>query len=282
MTWLALTLLSVLFASIASILQRVLMKSEKSEPYSYAVVFHFFLGFLNLIFALIYGSQFSLFSGNFFLLLLASALWGGCSIFLFKSLQLIEASEKTILSSLNVVFTIIASVIFLHEVFNGKKILGTVIILASTLLIVNFKNGLKFNRGVVYVLITAVFAGLAIVVDSINVHNYNVIAYNTFQNFLTGFFILIFAPKALNQWKHFIQPDFLKKILPLGIFSATQGLLYLTALTHAGHTAQIGTIRQSSTIITVLLAVIFLKERNNLGRKIIAAVLVTLGVILLK
>ncbi len=282
MNWLVLTLLSVLFASVASILQRVLMKDEKSNPYSYAIIFHFFLGFLNLGFALLYGSQFSLLSGNSYLLLLASVLWAGCSIFLFKSLLLIEASEKTILSSLNVVVTIIASVIFLNEAFTGEKILGTAIILISTLLVVTLKNGFKLNRGVVYVLITAVFAGLAIVADSANVQHYDVVAYNTFQNFLTGFFILAFAPKALKQWKHFVQPDFLKKMLPLGIFSATQGILYLTALTYGGNTAQVGTIRQASTVVTVLLAVIFLKEREKLGRKLIAAILVTVGVILLK
>jgi bacterial/archaeal transporter family protein len=282
MNWLTLIFISVLLASVASILQRVLMKSEKSEPYSYAIVFHFLLGFLNLIFAIVSGSHLSLFNENFLFLLLASILWGGCSIFLFKSLQLIEASEKTMLSSLNVVFTIIASIIFLHEIFTGKKILGTALILISTLLIVNLKNGFKLNKGVIYVLITALFAGLAVVVDSINVQTYDVIGYNTFQNFLTGFFILAFAPKALKNWRHFIQPEFLIKMLPLGIFSATQTILYLTALTQPGHTAQISVVRQSSTIVTVLLAFIFLKERNNVGRKVVAAVLVTIGVILLK
>ena len=126
------------------------------------------------------------------------------------------------------------------------------------------------------------FSGLAIVVDSVNVQDYDVITYNMFQNFFTGFIILAFAPKSLQQWRHFIQPSFLKKMLPLGIFSTTQGILYLTALTYVGHTAQIGTIRQSSVIVTVLLAVIFLNERNNLWRKLFAAGLVTLGVILLK
>ncbi len=282
MNWLTLTILSVFIASIASIFQRVLMKDEKSNPFSYAIIFHFLLGFLSLGFGLLSNSTFSLFSGNFLLFLLASALWAGCSIFLFKSLQFIEVSEKTILSSIKVLFTIAASVIFLHEVFDGKKILGAVILLISVLLVVNLKNGFKLNKGVVDILISALFSGLAIVVDSINVQHYDVIAYNTFQNFFTGFMILVFAPKALYEWRHFIQPSLLKKMIPLGIFSATQGILYLTALTYVGHTAQIGTIRQSSTIVTVLLAVIFLNEKTNLWRKIFAAVLVTLGVVLLK
>ncbi len=282
MNWFTLTILSVFIASIASIFQRVLMKDEKSNPYSYAIIFHLLLGFLNLVFGLLSNSTFSLFSGNLPLFLLASALWAGCSIFLFKSLQFIEVSEKTIISSVKVLFTIAASVIFLHEVFDGKKVLGAVIVLISVLLVANLKNGFKLNKGVGYILISALFSGLAIVVDSTNVQHYDVIAYNTFQNFFTGFIILAFAPSALNQWRHFVQPSFIKKMLPLGIFSATQGILYLTALTYAGHTAQIGTIRQASTIVTVLLAVIFLRERSNLGRKLFAAILVTLGVILLK
>jgi uncharacterized membrane protein len=53
------------------------------------------------------------------------------------------------------------------------------------------------------------------------------------------------------------------------------------ALTYGGNTAQVGTIRQASVIVTVLLAVMFLRERGNLGRKLIAAVLVTAGVFLL-
>lgn len=258
------------------------MKGDRSDPYSYAVVFHCFLGLLNLGLALWHGSRFSLFSGNLFLLLLASALWGVCSIFLFKALQLVEASEATIVSSLKVVFTIVASIAFLHEVFDGQKVIGTIIILVATLLVVDLKNGFRLNKGVIYILFMALFAGLAIVADSANVQHYDVIAYNTLANFLSGLVILLFAPKSLGQWRHFVQPGFLKKMLPLGVFSTAQGILYLTALTYGGNTAQVGTIRQASVIVTVILAVLFLRERDKLGRKLAAAVLVTVGVILLR
>lgn len=282
MNWLLLTILSVVTVSVANILQRVLMKDDKSNPYSYAIVFHFLLGLLNLCFALFYGSQFSLFSGNFLLLLLASFLWGMCSIFLFKALQLLQSSEVTILASLKVVFTIVAAVIFLQETFNGQKILGTIIILVATLLVVNLKNGFKFNKGIIYTLAMALFAGLALVVDSVNVQHYDVIAYNTMANFFSGLIILAFAPRTLLDWQQFIKPNFLAKMLPLSVFSTAQGIMYLTALTHAGNTAQVGTIRQAMVIVTALLAVIFLRERNNLSRKLLAAIMVTIGVILLR
>lgn len=281
MSWLYLTLFSVILSSVASILQRVLMKDDKSNPYSYTIVFHFLLGFLILVAGLIQGSNFSLFSGNIYVLFLAAALWGICQVFLFKALQLVEVSELTIMSGLRVVITILASIFFLNQVFTGLNILGTLLILASTFLVANFGKGFKLNKGFAYTLAMTFFGGLAIVADSANVQHYDVLAYSTYSNFLSGLFILAFYPKALQQWKHFVQPNFLVKMVPLAVFSASQGVLYLLALSYGGNTAQVGTIRQASVIVTVLLAIIFLKERSNLGRKFIAAILVTIGVILL-
>lgn len=66
MNWLFLTLISVIVVSFAGIVQRVLMKGDKSNPYSYAIVFHILLGTTNLVLALVFGAKLSLFSGNIF------------------------------------------------------------------------------------------------------------------------------------------------------------------------------------------------------------------------
>lgn len=282
MGWLFFVLLSTVIASVASILQRVLMKSDKSNPYAYAIIFHFLLGFLVLVFGLIQGVDFSILNGNVFMLLIAGALWGSCQVFLFKALQLLEASEVMIVSDLRVVVTIIASVIFLGEAFSVGNILGAILIGVATLLVIDMRNGFKFNKGVWYTFVAALLAGLAIVADSANVQQYNVLAYSTFSNLLSGFFILAFYPKSLQQWKSFVQPSFLIKMLPLSVLSATQGILYLFALTYGGNTAQVGTIRQASVILTVLLAVVFLNERSKLWQKFVGAILVTIGVFLLR
>ena len=282
MSWLFLTVSSVVIASIASILQKVLMGGDKSDPYSYAILFHFLLGFLVLVLALWSGANLSLFSGNVLMLLVASALWGVTQVLLFKALQMLEASEVTIISDLRVVVTIIASVILLGEVFSGWNMLGAVLVLGASLLVVDIRKGFTFNWGVLYSVAMALFAGLAIVADSANVQQYDVLAYSTFSNFLSGFCILVFYPKALRQWERFVQPYFLTKMLPLVVLSATQGVLYLFALTYGGNTAQVGTIRQTSVIVTVLLAVIFLKERSRLLQKFVGAILVSAGVLLLR
>ena len=216
------------------------------------------------------------------MLLLASALWGACQVFLFKALQLIEASEVTIISDLRVIITILASVIFLGESFTSHNIIGAALILSASLLIVDFTNGFRFNKGVWYTIAMALLAGLAIVADSANMQRYDALTYSVYSNFLSGAFVLAFFPKALRQWKQFTQPAFLMKMMPLAMFSASQGVLYLLALSYGGNTAQVGTIRQASAIVTIMLAVMFLNERGKLLQKLVAAVLTTGGVFLLR
>ena len=281
MNWLLFTLLSVLFVSIAGILQKALMKDDKSNPYAYAVVFQFLVAILNLPIAIVHGFHPPILSDNLAFFIIAAALWGGGSVFFFKALKLIEASEVTIMSSLRVVITIAASLIFLQEAFNSLKVLGAVAILVSIFLVSNLKKGIRFNKGVTYSVILAVFSGFAIVADGFNVKNYDVISYSAIVNFLIFFILLLCNPKVLKQWRDFVQPNFLKKMLPIGVFATVQGVAFLFALASGGNVSQVGTIRQASVILTVVLAAIFLNEKDNLIRKIIAAILVTFGVILL-
>lgn len=282
MNWFVLTILSVFLGSIANVLQRVLMKHDKSNPYSYAIVFHLLLGILNLAFGIFYGVNFTYHGEYIQFLLLSSALWGACSVFLFKALQLLESSEVTILSTLRVPITIIAAIFLFSEAFNIQKILGTLIILIATFLVTTQKKGFKVNKGVLYVFGVALFSGLGIIVDSFSVKHFDAIFYNTITNFLIVPILLAFRPRALKEWKHFFHLSFLQRMLPLGIFSTAQAITYLYSLTEPGYTSQIAAIRQSQLIVTVILAVIFLNERGNIMRKIVAAVLVTGGVILLR
>jgi drug/metabolite transporter (DMT)-like permease len=200
------------------------MSGDKSNPFSYAIIFHFLIAILNLVFALIHGFKMPLLNDNLPFFLLAGALWGGTTILLFKALQLLESSEVTILISVRVLITIIASITFLQESFNLQKLFGTIIILTSILLVTNLKQGIRFNKGVMYAFGVALFSGLAIVVDSFNLRSYEAVSYNTTMNFLIGFILLAIYPKALLQWKHFIQRKFLKKMLPLGLFSSIHGI----------------------------------------------------------
>lgn len=281
MNWVFLNVISILFVSVANVLQRVLMKHDKSNPYSYAIFFHLLLAILNYLCVVIFHSRIDLFSGNVFLLLLAAALWGATQVFLFKALQLIEVSEVTILSTTRIFVIILASILFLHESFSLQKALGTTIMIVATFLVTTQKGKMKLNKGVFYTLLMVLFGGIALVIDSFNVKQYDPIFYNAIQNLFSALFLIIISPKAIKEWKHFLMPSFIVRMLPLVFFSTIQGITYLLALVTPGVTAQSGVMRQSTVIVTVILAVLFLGERKAILRKIIAGILVTFGVILL-
>lgn len=281
MGWFILTLLSVFIVSISNILLRILMRDENSEPVSYTIIFALLLSCVYFIVSLFLGFHFPVLDWKIIYFLIAATLWGLGTIFLFKALQIIESSEVTILVSLRILITITASVIFLHDVFNFQKFIGTIILLLSILLVANIKKGIKFNKGVTYSIFVIFFSGLAVVFDAYNLNNYDVVSYLAVINFLIFVVLLTIRPKAILKWKQFTHPGFLKKMLPLVLFSCGQAYAYYFAL-QKGPLSQIAPISQSQVIVTVLFAAVLLNEKDNLLRKIIAAVLVTIGVILLR
>jgi uncharacterized membrane protein len=64
-------------------------------------------------------------------------------------------------------------------------------------------------------------------------------------------------------------------------FYSIQAVTYYLAYQSGALLSQLSPVTKLSTVVTVLLGIIFLKERDNLPRKIIATILATAGGILL-
>lgn len=257
------------------------MKGDKTDPYAYTIIFQSLLVFLSLPIAIIHGFYFPHVSIDSVFFVLAAIFWGAATFFIFKAMHLLQASEVKILTTAGVIVTILVSVIFLHEAFGYVKIIGTAITFIAVFMVSNLHKGFRFNKGIIFALLATSCAGIAIVLDGVNVINYDVISYSIVIDILIVAMLLTLRPKALHKWKEYVNTNFLQKMLPLGIFSALQGFAYLFALQTPGVIAQAGAIRQSSVILTVILAMIFLNERDNIPKKLIATILVTVGVILL-
>lgn len=281
MSWFFLIILSTIIVSFANILQKVLMRDDKSDPIAYSIIFAFMLGGINLIVALVYGFRFPSFGIHSLFLLGAAILWGLGTICFFKALQLLESSEVTILGSVRSLITIAASLLFLNETFNQKKLLGTILVLLSIFIVTNLKHGMKFNKGIYYTLGMVCFYGLAVVFDVVNLRYADPLSYLAITNILIGIILLLIFPKTIRKLTFLADKSFWKKMLPVSVFSSGQAIAYYFALAK-GPASQIAPIGQSQVIITILLAVVILKERDNLLRKTIAAVTVTVGVILLR
>jgi uncharacterized membrane protein len=281
MTWLGFALLGVVFVSITTIFQKILMSHTDSNPSTCGILYHLLLGVVHFLCASMMGVSIDFSQGSLSFVFLAALLWSLTTVYFFKAIQLIQPAEVTIISTFQVLVVILASVLFLGEVFDIYMIFGALIIILGSCIVLRFKDGFHLNRGVLYTLMLSLFAGLAVVVDSINVQHYNVILYGTIINFLSAFMLWGFYPRAMIKWKKYIKIDYIQNLLVVVVFSMIQGVLFLQALSFGGVTGQIATIRQASIVLTVVLSVVFLKDRERLMQKSIAGVLVTWGVMLL-
>lgn len=93
---------------------------------------------------------------------------------------------------------------------------------------------------------------------------------------------MAFYPKKTAAVTKIINKSLIIKMFILAIIYAIFGVTILLAYKYGGDVSQIGAISQISTIITVLLSIVFLKETLHLWKKIVRATLGFLDVILIK
>ncbi len=281
MTWLYLTLFSVITSAISNILRTVVMKHDKSDPYASVVVFQF-MGFF-IILSISFLNGFTLPPIQVYPLhfLAQAVLWGLSSLFLFKASKLLEASEITILSTTSSMATIITAVIFLGEVFNLQRVFGTLIIIVAVLIVTVKRGVFAVHKGFWYAVLSSVCAGLAVTNDTFLLNFVDVYSFLVVGWLSPGLFLIVVNPKVIKRIPAFFNFQKIKKLLLMTVFYATGGVAFYMAISSGGQASQVSPIGQSSIILTILLATVFLKEKSHLFKKIISAVLVTIGVILL-
>lgn len=257
------------------------MRDDKSDPVVYTIIFAFFLSIAFGLVSLFFGFKFPAIDWSLLIFVFAALLWGLGTIFLFKAYKALEASEVTILTSVRVVVTILISVLFLKEIFGFEKILGTIIILASVMFVANLKKGFRFSKGTTYAFLVALFYGAAVTLDAIILKTYDVVSYLPVANFLIFIILLLIYPKSVKKWRVATDRGFLKKMLPLVFFCCIQAYAYYFAIQRA-QVSQVSTISLTQVVVTVLLAAVLLGEKDNLVKKLIASVLVFIGVLLVR
>ncbi len=143
------------------------------------------------------------------------------------------------------------------------------------------KLSFKSREGVLYALVAATCAGVAVVVDALILKNYDAFSYVTIMSFLPGLILLSFFPRQIVKIPDLLKPKAFVFMTMFCFIYTIQGLSYYLAFQNGAPMSQLTPLSKSSIILTVILAVIFLQEKSNLKRKIIAAILVTIGAVLL-
>ena len=282
MDWFLLAMVDVVAYSISNILQRVLMKDQKSDAVAYAIVFQLLCGLLIGIAALLRGfvmPPIAQMPVNFIIMTL---LFGFSMVFTFKALKIVQASEMTIISSTATLWTIVAALLFLGESLDINKLVGILLMLGGIVVVFWRKTGLKINKGFIYALLASFFFGLAVANDAFILRQAELFSYYTIGFLLPGLFILVLNLKSLPEIKKLLLSKSLPKMVISAIFYSIAAVAMLMAFQQGGNISQLAPITKFSIILTVLLAAVFLGEKDNFKRKTIAAIMAIIGVFLIK
>ena len=166
MSWQILLLISVIIFSFSTILQKIIMRNEKSDPIAYAIFFQLVTGIIFILFTFIKGFHLPNLiplSGALFLMTFFYALGNTLT---FKAVKLTDASEFTILYSTRAFWGILAAVIFLHESFGLLQLFGSVLVFSSVILVTLHKGNFQFNKGGLYALVAGICFGFGFATDA--------------------------------------------------------------------------------------------------------------------
>lgn len=281
MSWQFFLVISILSYSFSTLLQRALIKHEDSDPVAYACIFQILTGIMIGAYALINGFTMPNLLAFIPNVVLMIVLYGGMSIFTFKSLKLIDASEFSVIYASRVIWAVLAAIIFLGERFELRQFAGTIILLISVV-IVSYKTKLfKISRGGLYAMFAGLLLSLGFTNDAFLVRVFDVPSYLFISFMLTGVGVLMVYPKSVKNMRYLVKPKTFIKLSVCALFYASAAVTNFLAYQTGRNAAQIGALDQSATIVTVFLAVVLLRETSDLWKKILAAILCSIGAFLI-
>lgn len=193
----------------------------------------------------------------------------------------IEASTFSIIKQLSTVFMIIAGLLFFKEPFVLKKMIGAILIIFSNILIFYKKGNQKLDKYIILAIISNLAFSIALFLDVNISDNFNLAFYVALTLLVPALFITIFERVKLNnivsEFKDGNKPAILVTSLCWGTMIVAQ--LYAYQL---GDVTSVAPLCALTVIGNVIVGYVFLKEKNSLLKKIIAAILIIISVFLIK
>lgn len=278
MNWSYLAFSSVFFFTSLNLLQRKLAV-DSNHPRAMAVLFNTIAALIALIIFTTTGSfkSFALPSElkAWIALLIASFCYAMFERGRFVAAKLLDASVLTTVVNISVLVAFIGSLFLYSETLSTNKLVGGVLIIGALFLVsIGKKSKSSSTKGILIAVLISVMLGLGWMLDKLGTQFFNASTYNIFIWTVPIIFIyfphikfdVIKSELKLASWKVFL----------LAGLNVVGYLLQLKALEIAEATRVIPIV-QTSTLFTVLMGIVLLKERESIARKVIAGLMAIIG-----
>ncbi len=283
--WFTLIVIAVMILSLSRILQKFLLTGLEIHPMAFSMIYQLLVGLFSL--PLAYKSFHTL--GTFdakmiTLTLLSCFLYFGANLLFFVALKKIDASEMALITALQIIWYLILGVCFFSEHLTVYKLVGASLIFLGLAVVYYSKQ--FFTRINLHYLIgilsTIVFA-LAGTADKAAMKYIDPSLYQVFGFIIPALLTFIFVPKKYLDIRPLLKWNKKTSLLvAISAFYIFAPLCINTAYKLEADASKVGPLMQTSTIIIVLLGIIFLKEKDNIFRKVVGSIIVLLGAVILK
>lgn len=191
------------------------------------------------------------------------------------------ASEFSILGQLVNVFTIVFGVVFFKEEVLLKKVIGTILILTGNVFVLFEKGKFKWNKYTIFSILGSLSMSIALIVDVGISDQFNLAVYAALTLSMPAIILLIGERiKIKDIIDEFKNGD--KKSIIIVSFTWPITIITLLRAYKFGTVGTVAPISAVTTILNVFVAYFALKEKDNLLKKIFAAIIVVLGIVLIK
>lgn len=192
----------------------------------------------------------------------------------------IEASTFSIIQQLSTVFMTVAGFLFFREEFIWQKLLGAILIVFSNVLIFYQKGRQKLDKYVTLGIIANLAFSIALFLDVNISEDFNLAIYKALAMFVPALMITIVERIKFSEIKReFIDGN--KKFIILTSISWGITVLSLLIAYQLGSVTIVAPLCALTVIGNVIVGWIFLKERDHLPKKVIAAILIIVSVLLI-
>ena len=140
---------------------------------------------------------------------------------------------------------------------------------------------LELNKGIFFVLLAALLMGLSDISGYYILQTLDASVYQIYFYLLPVFTLLLVQPSTIKKISYYFKLDRAIKVITLAIFDTLGMLALFFAYKAGGKASVIGPLSSTKVIVTVILAIIFLKERTNITRVLVGAAITVIGVVLL-
>ena len=286
MNWLVLTLLAIIFRSFQSITVKVLSNSAKVSPMAQSVLFTGAAAILSLIISPIIGGISTAGLSELWavaLIMVLAQSFG--NILFFKGLAALEASVTAIAFSSILLWSVILSVMFLGSSFSIVQIFGIVFLFAA-IVMVQYKKGVKkVEPAILYIVFSALLFAV-FQVSSAELAKTVPAATYLLLNFAGATVIvwLIYFKRVNSDLKELSRQKLMvsQAVALAAICSTGYFVFSYFAYMAAPDRGVVVVLLTSQVVLSVILGILLLKERENTGRKLGAGFLALIAGILIK